>query len=72
MSQTAVAAAGLTSLLDSEGQFTIFAPTNEAFEKIPQETLNRILGDPVALQGDQQGGRSYHGCFWCCGESAEL
>lgn len=48
-------AAGLTSLLEGEGQYTIFAPTNEAFQKIPRETLNRILGDPVALRGDQQG-----------------
>uniref|UniRef100_A0A665UKQ1 Transforming growth factor-beta-induced protein ig-h3 n=1 Tax=Echeneis naucrates TaxID=173247 RepID=A0A665UKQ1_ECHNA len=36
--------------LTREGQYTIFAPTNEAFEKIPKETLNRILGDPVALR----------------------
>ncbi|KAK2904589.1 transforming growth factor-beta-induced protein ig-h3 [Channa argus] len=47
--RTAIAAAGLTTILESEGQYTVFAPTNEAFEKIPQETLNRILGDPVAL-----------------------
>lgn len=46
--------AGLTSLLESEDQYTIFAPTNEAFKKIPQETLDRILGDPVALRGDHQ------------------
>ncbi|XP_068596245.1 transforming growth factor-beta-induced protein ig-h3 [Brachionichthys hirsutus] len=48
--RTAMAAAGLTSMLESEGQYTVFAPTNEAFEKIPQATLNRILGDPVALK----------------------
>ncbi|XDV37062.1 hypothetical protein PO909_006745 [Leuciscus waleckii] len=48
--RTAVAAAGLTNLLENEGTYTIFAPTNEAFEKIPQETLTRILGDPVALK----------------------
>ncbi|MGH0127092.1 UNVERIFIED_CONTAM: hypothetical protein FKN15_043781 [Acipenser sinensis] len=48
--QTAVAAAGLEQVLDSEGQYTFFAPTNEAFEKINPETLNRILGDPVALK----------------------
>ncbi|XP_041653548.1 transforming growth factor-beta-induced protein ig-h3 isoform X2 [Cheilinus undulatus] len=48
--RTAMAAAGLTALLENEGQYTIFAPTNEAFEKIPKETLNRILGDPVALR----------------------
>ncbi|XP_016379609.1 transforming growth factor-beta-induced protein ig-h3-like [Sinocyclocheilus rhinocerous] len=49
--RTAVAAAGLTSLLENEGSYTIFAPTNEAFEKIPPETLTRILGDPVSLKG---------------------
>uniref|UniRef100_A0ACB8EIT4 Uncharacterized protein n=1 Tax=Sphaerodactylus townsendi TaxID=933632 RepID=A0ACB8EIT4_9SAUR len=48
--RAAVAAAGLNNLLDSEGQFTLLAPTKEAFEKIPQETLNRILGDPEALK----------------------
>ncbi|XP_048032524.1 transforming growth factor-beta-induced protein ig-h3 [Megalobrama amblycephala] len=48
--RTAVAAAGLTSLLENEGSYTIFAPTNEAFEKIPPDTLTRILGDPVALK----------------------
>ncbi|KAL8212006.1 UNVERIFIED_CONTAM: hypothetical protein K2H54_033715, partial [Gekko kuhli] len=48
--RAAVAAAGLNNLLDSEGQFTLLAPTNEAFEKIPQGTLNRILGDPEALK----------------------
>ncbi|XP_060621305.2 transforming growth factor-beta-induced protein ig-h3 [Anolis sagrei] len=47
---TAVTAAGLNSLLEKEGQYTLLAPTNEAFEKIPQETLNRILRDPEALK----------------------
>lgn len=46
----AFAAAGLNTLLENEGQYTIFAPTNDAFDKIPRETLNRILGDPVALK----------------------
>lgn len=48
--RTAMAAAGLTSILENEGQYTVFAPTDEAFEKIPPETLNRILGDPIALK----------------------
>ncbi|XP_066505014.1 transforming growth factor-beta-induced protein ig-h3 [Hoplias malabaricus] len=48
--QTAIAAAGLTSMLENEGSYTIFAPTNEAFKKIPQDMLDRILGDPVALK----------------------
>lgn len=46
-----MAASDLNSLLESEGQYTLLAPTNEAFEKIPRETLNRILGDPEALRG---------------------
>uniref|UniRef100_A0A6I8NVP8 Transforming growth factor-beta-induced protein ig-h3 n=1 Tax=Ornithorhynchus anatinus TaxID=9258 RepID=A0A6I8NVP8_ORNAN len=48
--RAAVAASGLNTLLESDGQFTFLAPTNEAFEKIPKETLNRILGDPEALK----------------------
>uniref|UniRef100_A0A8K9XB84 Transforming growth factor-beta-induced protein ig-h3 n=1 Tax=Oncorhynchus mykiss TaxID=8022 RepID=A0A8K9XB84_ONCMY len=48
--RTAVAAAGLTQMLESDGHYTVFAPTNEAFEKIPPEMLKRILGDPVALR----------------------
>lgn len=47
-----MAAAGLNNLLEGDGQFTLLAPTNEAFEKIPQQTLNRILGDPEALKGN--------------------
>uniref|UniRef100_A0A7N4PZI6 Transforming growth factor-beta-induced protein ig-h3 n=1 Tax=Sarcophilus harrisii TaxID=9305 RepID=A0A7N4PZI6_SARHA len=46
----AVAASGLNTLLEGDTQLTFLAPTNEAFKKIPQETLNRILGDPEALK----------------------
>ncbi|XP_012583143.1 PREDICTED: transforming growth factor-beta-induced protein ig-h3 isoform X2 [Condylura cristata] len=48
--RAAVAASGLNTQLEGEGPFTLLAPTNEAFEKIPTETLNRILGDPEALR----------------------
>ncbi|VTJ90259.1 Hypothetical predicted protein [Marmota monax] len=41
---------GLNTVLEGDSQFTLLAPTNEAFEKIPAETLNRILGDPKALR----------------------
>lgn len=50
--RAAVAASGLNTVLEGDGQFTLLAPTNEAFEKIPAETLNRILGDPEALRGE--------------------
>merc|ERR1711997_1018875 len=35
----AVKAAGLVETLSGEGPFTVFAPTNNAFAKIPAETL---------------------------------
>ncbi|MEZ4730731.1 MAG: fasciclin domain-containing protein [Caldilineaceae bacterium] len=42
----AVEAAGLVETLKGEGPFTVFAPTDEAFAAIPQETLNALLADP--------------------------
>lgn len=38
-------------MLEGAGTYTFFAPTNEAFKKIPPEMLDRILADPVALKG---------------------
>merc|ERR1712211_104030 len=45
----AVKAAGLVDTLASEGPFTVFAPTNSAFEKVPADALNALLGDKDAL-----------------------
>jgi uncharacterized surface protein with fasciclin (FAS1) repeats len=39
----AVQAAGLTDLLRSEGPFTVFAPTDEAFAALPAGTLDALL-----------------------------
>ena len=46
---TAVQAAGLAETLSGEGPFTVFAPTNEAFAAIPEETLNSLLADQELL-----------------------
>jgi uncharacterized surface protein with fasciclin (FAS1) repeats len=40
---TAVQAAGLGETLAGEGPFTVFAPTDEAFAKLPPETLETLL-----------------------------
>merc|ERR1711997_347542 len=45
----AVKAAGLEATLASPGPFTVFAPTNLAFKKIPDADLQRLLGDKAAL-----------------------
>merc|ERR1712083_51440 len=45
----AVKAAGLVETLSGEGPFTVFAPTNKAFAKIPAETPNGLLADKEAL-----------------------
>jgi uncharacterized surface protein with fasciclin (FAS1) repeats len=46
---TAVKAAGLVDTLKGEGPFTVFAPTDEAFAKIPKDQLNALLADKDAL-----------------------
>lgn len=48
---TAVKAAGLVETLKSEGPFTVFAPTDAAFAKVPTATLNALLADKEALAG---------------------
>ena len=39
----AVQAAGLVDVLSSDGPFTVFAPTNEAFAALPEGTLESLL-----------------------------
>ena len=39
----AVKAAGLVKTLKSDGPFTVFAPTNAAFDKLPDGTVNTLL-----------------------------
>jgi uncharacterized surface protein with fasciclin (FAS1) repeats len=40
---TAAEAAGLVDTLKSEGPFTLFAPTDEAFAKLPEGTVENLL-----------------------------
>lgn len=42
----AVQAAGLVDALKGEGPFTVFAPTDEAFAKLPAGTVDALLADP--------------------------
>jgi uncharacterized surface protein with fasciclin (FAS1) repeats len=39
----AVKAAGLVTTLESKGPFTVFAPTNEAFNALPAGTVDNLL-----------------------------
>ena len=45
----AVQAAGLVDTLKGPGPFTVFAPTDEAFAKIPKAKLDALLKDKAAL-----------------------
>jgi uncharacterized surface protein with fasciclin (FAS1) repeats len=49
----AVKAAGLVETLQGKGPFTVFAPVNAAFEKLPAGTVERLLepANKSALQG---------------------
>jgi len=46
----AVKAAGLVDTLKSAGPFTVFAPTDEAFAKLPPGTVDGLLKDPAKLK----------------------
>jgi len=47
---TAVKAAGLVDTLKSPGPFTVFAPTDDAFSKLPAGTLDMLLKDIPKLK----------------------
>ncbi len=46
----AVQAAGLVDTLKSAGPFTVFAPNDEAFAKLPPGALEKLLADPAQLK----------------------
>ena len=46
---TALTAAGLIDTLKGPGPFTVFAPTDEAFAKIPKADLDALLKDKAKL-----------------------
>ena len=45
----AAQAAGLAETLAGPGQFTVFAPTNDAFAALPQPVVDALLANPTAL-----------------------
>ncbi|HKM54507.1 MAG TPA: fasciclin domain-containing protein [Isosphaeraceae bacterium] len=47
---TAATEAGLVDTLKGDGPFTMFAPTDEAFAKVPEEMLNALLRDKAKLK----------------------
>lgn len=46
---TAVKVAGLVDTMKGKGPFTVFAPTDDAFAKVPKEKLEALLKDKKAL-----------------------
>jgi len=53
----ALEAAGLVETLKGEGPFTVFAPTDEAFAKLPAGTVDTLLKEP---EGDLTQILTYH------------
>ncbi len=54
---SALTAAGLVDTLKGTGPFTVFAPTDDAFAKLPAGTVDTLLQDP---QGDLSQILTYH------------
>jgi uncharacterized surface protein with fasciclin (FAS1) repeats len=50
MLANAIKAAGLVDTLKGKGPFTVFAPTDEAFAKLPAGKLDAMLKDATALK----------------------
>lgn len=46
---TAVKKAGLVDTLNTAQNITVFAPTNDAFAKLPKATLDKVLADKAQL-----------------------
>ena len=46
---SAVTKAGLVGTLNSAQGITVFAPTNDAFSKVPKATLDKAMADPKGL-----------------------
>jgi len=46
----AVKIAGLTEVLSGKGPYTVFAPTDEAFKKLPPGSYDALLKDPGKLK----------------------
>ena len=42
--------AGLVKTLQGKGPFTVFAPTDAAFAKVPKATLTKLQNDPMLLK----------------------
>jgi uncharacterized surface protein with fasciclin (FAS1) repeats len=47
---TAVKEAGLVETLGGKGPFTVFAPTDEAFKKLGDETIKKVVADKELLK----------------------
>ena len=45
-----IKAAGLNKMLAEDGEYTVFAPTDEAFANLPEGTLARLLQDKEKLK----------------------
>jgi uncharacterized surface protein with fasciclin (FAS1) repeats len=46
----AITVAGLTDVLTAAGTFTVFAPTDDAFARLPAGALDGLVADPAALR----------------------
>ena len=51
---SAVKEAGLVDTLSGPGPFTVFAPTNEAFDKLPKATVEKLMQPDMKADLDEE------------------
>ena len=61
---TALQAAGLIETLKGTGPFTVFAPTDDAFAKLPAGTLEALLKDKAKLTAVLERTTWYRASSW--------
>ena len=54
--QTVTMASGVMDKLGQPGHYTLFAPTNDAFDKLGPDFLERIMSDKAVIAGKHGGG----------------
>lgn len=61
--QAAALASGMMDKLGRPGHYTLFAPTNEAFQNLSPGHLERMMGDKDVIAGTSDASTAHESCI---------